>query len=134
MKSKNFWTDEDKKEFDIIYSTFIEIIKKITITNRIFNFFIKYEITKMLTQLLIFFISFLILNSAKTDFKDRNTTIFKDVINSYSFQEKFLEAQDFNKTRVRESFDQTEIKMFKKFLDVVLKPEETYYDFSSKNY
>ncbi|UGS23647.1 hypothetical protein [Flavobacterium channae] len=89
---------------------------------------------KMIVVLTIFFISFLILNSAKTDFKDRNTTIFKDVINSYSFQEKFLEAQSFNKSRVRVAFDQSEITMFKKFLNVVLKPSETYYDFSSKNF
>ncbi|MBA9074282.1 putative PurR-regulated permease PerM [Flavobacterium gossypii] len=57
--SKNFWTLKDKNNFNTIYSEFIEIKKNITITNRISNFFLKYEFTKTLVQLLIFTVSFI---------------------------------------------------------------------------
>lgn len=118
----NFEYDNIKKIISTIPFAFIMLMFVINKKNQLIG------------ALTILLFSFLILNASKPDFKNKSTTLFKEAINSYSFQEKFLEAQDFNKTRVRESFDQTEIKMFKKFLDVVLKPEETYYDFSSKNY
>ncbi|WP_445717181.1 hypothetical protein [Flavobacterium sp.] len=89
---------------------------------------------QLISALTILLFSFLILNASKPDFKNKHTTLFREAINSYSFHEKFLEAQRFDNTRVREAFDQSEIKMFKKLLDVVLLPEETYYDFSSKNF
>ena len=53
---------------------------------------------------------------------------------SPSFQEKFMEAERFNGTRVRLSSDLSEVQTFKKLLDAILKPNETYFDFSSKNY
>lgn len=56
--STAFWNDEDKMEFNIIYSRFIELKKKITITNHISNFFLKYSATKTLIQLIIFSLSF----------------------------------------------------------------------------
>lgn len=96
--------------------------------------FVNNKKNQLISALTILLFSFLILNASKPDFKNKNTTLLRESINSYSFQEKFLEAQDFNNTRVRESYDQSEINMFKKFLNVVLQPEETYYDFSSKNY
>jgi hypothetical protein len=112
-------------------------IKKIISTIPFALMMLMYVLNKknqLVSALTILLFSFLILNASKPDFKNKNTTLFREAINSYSFHEKFLEAQSFDKTRVRESFDQSEIKMFKKLLDVVLLPEETYYDFSSKNF
>ncbi|HSD14315.1 MAG TPA: hypothetical protein VLB74_06680 [Flavobacterium sp.] len=112
-------------------------IKKITSTIPFALIMLMFLINKknrLVGALTVFFFSFLILNASKPDFKNKNSTLFKECINAGPFHEKFLPTEKFSNTRVRESFDQSEIRLFKKFLDLVLTPEQTYYDFSSKNY
>lgn len=95
--SKNFWNDEDKKEFDSIYSEFLEQQKKIIVTNRIFNIFLKYEVTKTIIQLIIFGISFfssyylgLILEPHFSYFNDISVQFFIAVI-LFATLEKLLD-------------------------------------------
>lgn len=88
---------------------------------------------KLRNGLIVFFFSFLISNTLNADFKNKGTALMRDALNSPSYHEKFLEAQDFKKSRARETFDMSEVKTFKEIIDLLLKPNETYYDFSSKN-
>ena len=91
--------------------------------------------TKTLFKILcVFIVTFLAINSTEMSLKNKRSSILSQEILSSSFQEKFLEMADFNGTRVRESFDFSEFKSFKKIVDALLKPDETYFDFSSKNY
>ncbi|RKS01085.1 hypothetical protein [Flavobacterium sp. 102] len=89
---------------------------------------------KLLKFLSVFIVSYLLVNANNTTFKDKNSSFLNQELASYSFHEKFLEAERFNGTRVRQSSDLSEVKTFKNLLDAVLKPNETYFDFSSKNY
>lgn len=77
---------------------------------------------------------FLFLNSTNVDFKNRSYSLLTNSINSGSFHEKFSEMTAFNGTRLKVTFDQSEIKFFKNFLDKSLTKDETYYDFSSTNF
>ena len=91
-------------------------------SNRILKFLTVLVLTYFFTQI------------NTTSFKNLNNSLLYESVYAPSFHEKFLEAQDFNGTRVRESFDFSEFKTLKQILDLVLKPDETYFDFSSKNY
>lgn len=77
---------------------------------------------------------FLFLNSTNVDFKNRSYSLLTKSINSGSFHEKFSEMSAFNGTRLKVTFDQSEINFFKNFLDKSLTKDETYYDFSSTNF
>ena len=88
---------------------------------------------KLIYFSLVFLGLFLFMNSANVDFKNRSYSLLTKSINSGSFHEKFLEMNSFKGTRLNVTFDQSEIKFFKSFLDKSLSKDETYYDFSSAN-
>lgn len=67
-------------------------------------------------------------------YKNRETSLFSKGLNSAAFQEKFTESYAFNGSRVKVGFSLSEVNYFKNVLDAVLKPGETYFDFSSTNY
>lgn len=78
---------------------------------------------------------YIVLGAVKTDFLRRGNSHFTQAIASGAFYEGFLPATNFNGTRLRSAVtNESEIQAFKKLLDAVLKPTETYYDFSSFNY
>ncbi|MEW5676548.1 hypothetical protein ABGT15_09570 [Flavobacterium enshiense] len=83
---------------------------------------------------IVFLGTFLFLNSANANFKNRSTSLLTQSVNSASYHEKFLEMSSFGGTRLKVTFDQSEIQFFKKFLDKVLTKDQTYYDFSSTNF
>lgn len=89
---------------------------------------------RFLFFLLVFFTFYFLINLTDVNFKNKHTSLVYQSVNSPSFHEKFLHTEKFNSTRVRPTLDTSELDLFKKILDVVLTPEETYYDFSSKNY
>lgn len=89
---------------------------------------------KLIYFSLVFLGIFLFMNSANADFKNRSFSLFTKSVNSGSFHEKFLEMPAFNGSRLKVTFDQSEIAFFKKFLDTSLSKDETYYDFSSTNF
>lgn len=89
---------------------------------------------KLIYFSVVFLGMFLFLNSTNVDFKNRSYSLLTKSINSGSFHEKFTELPAFNGTRLKVTFDQSEINFFKKFLDTSLSKEETYYDFSSTNF
>jgi len=89
---------------------------------------------KLIYFSLVFFGLFLFMNSTNADFKNRSYSLFQKSINSGPFYEKFTEMASFNKSRLRVTFDQSEIQFFKNFLDASLEKDETYYDFSSTNF
>lgn len=89
---------------------------------------------KLIYFSVVFLGTFLFLNSTNVDFKNRSYSLLTKSINSGSFHEKFTEATAFNGTRLKVTFDQSEVTFFKKFLDASLTKDETYYDFSSTNF
>ena len=70
----------------------------------------------------------------ESSFKNKGTSFFTAALTSTSFDEKFHEAYAFNGTRSAKQVGEQDIQYFKSILDQVLKPEETYFDFSSNNY
>lgn len=82
----------------------------------------------------VFIICFGFVNANGNVFNYRSMSLLTEGSNSANFNEKFLEAERFNGTRVRPTLDLSEAKTFKNLLDNVLKADETYFDFSSKNY
>lgn len=115
------------------YGNIIRITSTIPLVFLMFTLFIS-KWNTLPKFLAVFLISYLLINANNTTLKDKNSSFLTQEVSSYSFNEKFLEAERFNGTRVRASLDLSEVKMFKNLLDAVLKPEETYFDFSSKNY
>ena len=89
---------------------------------------------RLLKFLSVFIVCYFLVNANNTTFKDKNSSFLDQEVFSPSFQEKFMEAERFNGTRVKEVSDLSEVNSLKKLLDVLLKPDETYFDFSSKNY
>lgn len=89
---------------------------------------------KLIYFSLVFFGLFLFINSTNADFKNRSFSLFQKSINSGPFHEKFTEMASFNKSRLRVTFDQSEIQFFKSFLDTSLEKDQSYYDFSSTNF
>lgn len=67
-------------------------------------------------------------------YKSKETSLFSQGLYSNSFQEKFTDSYSFNGTRVKVPFSLAEVNQFRKVLDLVLQPNETYFDFSSTNY
>ena len=90
--------------------------------------------SKLIYFSVVFLGVFLFLNSTNVDFKNRTYSLLTKSINSGSFHEKFSEMTAFNGTRLKVTFDQSEINFFKNFLDKSLSKNETYYDFSSTNF
>lgn len=82
----------------------------------------------------VFFTLYALLNLTDVNFKNKHTSLLYQSVNSPSFHEKFLPSEKFNQTRIRPTLDMSEVNLFKQIIDAVLKPSETYYDFSSKNY
>ncbi|GEP50030.1 hypothetical protein FNO01nite_07020 [Flavobacterium noncentrifugens] len=98
-----------------------------------FIFIKKRTYNLMLFLFLIIGFSFLVkLN--ETSLKGKSQSLLAAAIGSQSFNEKFQEAYPFNGTRTKPQTDEKEIQYFKSLLDAVLKPDETYFDFSSHNY
>ena len=89
---------------------------------------------KLIYFSVVFLGMFLFLNSTNVDFKNRSYSLLTKSINSGSFHEKFTEMNSYNGTRLKVTFDQSEVNFFKKFLDASLSKNETYYDFSSTNF
>lgn len=78
---------------------------------------------------------YLVLGATNPNFNKRGSALFSQAVNSGSWFEKFLPAEDFKGTRVRSTLvNAPEVAQFKKLLDILLSPDETYYDFSSFNY
>ncbi|WP_282786527.1 hypothetical protein [Flavobacterium croceum] len=78
---------------------------------------------------------YVVLGEINMNFFKRSYSLMSMAVNSDAFQEKFLDATAFNGTRLRYEFQNSaEVETFKKILNVLLKPNETYYDFSSTNY
>ena len=92
------------------------------------------KFNKLSKFLIVFLISYLLVNANSISLKDKDRSLLSKEVSSLSFHEKFAEAERFNGTRIRPSFDFSEFKTFKRLLDALLKPDETYFDFSSKNY
>ncbi len=67
-------------------------------------------------------------------YKDKETSLFSKGLYSVPFLEKFTDVYSFNGTRTRVTFSLSEVNHFKKILNTVLQPNETYFDFSSNNY
>lgn len=89
---------------------------------------------KLIYFSLVFLGVFLFMNSANVNFKNRSFSLFTKSVNSGSFHEKFVPMNSFNGTRLKVTFDQSEINFFKRFLDASLTKDQTYYDFSSTNF
>lgn len=89
-------------------------------------------------KLMVFFMTYfglyLIVSLTGNSLKNREAALLTTAITAPNFKEKFQEAYEFKGTRVRIGFDTSEIANFKSILDKVLKPNETYFDFASKNY
>ena len=68
---------------------------------------------KLIYFSVVFLGVFLFLNSTNVDFKNRSYSLLTKSINSGSFHEKFSEMTAFNGTRLKVTFDQSEIIFFK---------------------
>lgn len=78
---------------------------------------------------------YVVLGETNMDFSKRAYSLLTMSVNSGSFQEKFLDETPFNGTRLRYEFQNAgEVEAFKKMLNTLLQPNETYYDFASVNY
>lgn len=77
---------------------------------------------------------YLLMSLTTTSLLKHESSKLAETFGSLSFKEQFRPATDFKGTRVDGSLDVSEIKAFKEILDKLLAPNETYFDFSSKNY
>lgn len=111
-------------------------IKQITSTIpfAILLFVLLFKKHRMLLFLGSFIGVYLLMSLTTTSVLKHENSKLAETFGSLSFQEQFLTAVDFKGTRVDGSFDVSEIKAFKETLDKLLAPNETYFDFSSKNY
>ena len=95
-------------------------------------------IKKRKNNLLLFLLSFVglfVLTSLNVKSqKDKGNSLLSKGLYSPSFQENFTDSYSFNGTRTRLTINLSEVKLFEKILNTVLKPKETYFDFSSNNY
>ncbi len=78
--------------------------------------------------------TFYVTNILSTTFSNKEVSYFTKAFASVSFNEKFQPLLAFPQTRVIESFSFEEIRNFKKIVNDLLLPDETYFDFSSTNY
>lgn len=96
--------------------------------------FIKDRKNNILIFLSVFLGLYLVANLNKTTFKNTSSSFLSQALLSAPYNEKYGgDAYAFNGTRAREVFSLSEIKQFKGILDVVLEPDETYFDFASLN-
>lgn len=96
--------------------------------------YIKNRKNNLFFFLLTFIGMYLLMGLNIKSFKNKETSLFSRGLYSVPFQEKFTDSYSFNKSRVKVTFNMSEINQLKKVLDAVLKPNETYFDFSSINY
>jgi len=74
------------------------------------------------------------LNTASFAASPTNHSLLSRAVTSPRFKEKFEGAFPFKGTRVVMPSDSTDVQYFRSLIDAILKPGETYFDFSSINY
>lgn len=96
--------------------------------------YIKKRESNLLNFLFISLVLFLCFNLKEGDLRTRGVSYLHSAITSTSFGEQFQPGYDFHGTRKKVTFDSSEITHFKSITDQLLAADETYIDFSSKNY